>query len=570
MSLSPPSILLPSRPSTNSLSSDDSSASNRYSNSSASSASSHTSADTPTNDKHSTPMSPPTSSLRIRFAPLPDPRRSVLVDELPLPLPIEVKVEAPLPSLSSNSPTASPLSTHPHLPVHNHSASAPPPSSYTPPRIEGKSATWPKPRSLLRSFRRGANTPASSTDSLTPTPSLETPLADLGLTRWASSTSVASTNGGSPLARTQSQSSVAAPKKRGRALFGSRDSEKKEGKKKSTSVPPVPALNPFASSAGKRGTRMLNGRVYGGKNNAANPFASARDEEPTFVEWGYGGMGSVKNNAHGHSAWGKVQSNAATSTPNGAANGHVGMGVVSGGDDDDDGSGMGWVKRRREAREREAREAAKQLENPKEGEKEKEGPEAGDGESMTTTTPTGEVAPHPHPHAPPDLPSPLALPSPPFGSPSLGSGHAPPFSASPLGTPALPSASSGEEHVLRAVTLPAHFRGHHHSHQRSSSNALAALAAAQDAKPKPASVSSSESMSSSNSDEESDSEDEDGKAKAAEGSVEPAAAKGGKAAEEEEADDEDEDEDEDDEAEEVERRRTALSAGVEKISRHKE
>ena len=36
----------------------------------------------------------------------------------------------------------------------------------------------------------------------------------------------------------------------------------------------------------------LNDRVYGAKKNT-NPFANARDEEPEFVEWGYGGMGSV-------------------------------------------------------------------------------------------------------------------------------------------------------------------------------------------------------------------------------------------------------------------------------------
>ncbi|KAG1751504.1 uncharacterized protein EDB91DRAFT_610356 [Suillus paluster] len=41
------------------------------------------------------------------------------------------------------------------------------------------------------------------------------------------------------------------------------------------------------------GVRMLNGRVYGSKRQTpTKPFASARDE-PEFVEWGYGGMGSV-------------------------------------------------------------------------------------------------------------------------------------------------------------------------------------------------------------------------------------------------------------------------------------
>jgi hypothetical protein len=85
---------------------------------------------------------------------------------------------------------------------------------------------------------------------------------------------------------------------------------------------------------------MLNGRYYGTQSDP-NPFANARDDEPEFVEWGYGGMGSAKSDASTGSHWSKLQS---------------GRGVGSVEDEDDDGGGMGWVRKRREQREREKRE----------------------------------------------------------------------------------------------------------------------------------------------------------------------------------------------------------------------
>ncbi|KAL7423701.1 hypothetical protein Q5752_001283 [Cryptotrichosporon argae] len=93
-----------------------------------------------------------------------------------------------------------------------------------------------------------------------------------------------------------------------------------------------PAL--LASSAPVTPVKMLNGRVYGSRR--ASEAAEAAEEErrrhardePAFVEWGYGaraGMGSVSRAA-------------ATE------------------DDDDDGGGMAWVRKRREERERRASE----------------------------------------------------------------------------------------------------------------------------------------------------------------------------------------------------------------------
>jgi hypothetical protein len=102
-------------------------------------------------------------------------------------------------------------------------------------------------------------------------------------------------------------------------------------------------------TAGRKGTRMLNGRVYGVKpppnaNTDVNPFANARDDEPEFVEWGYGGMGSVKNTAGtGATVWSRLQGS-------GVMVGSV-EGKASEGEDDD-GSGMAWVRKKREARER--------------------------------------------------------------------------------------------------------------------------------------------------------------------------------------------------------------------------
>ncbi|KAF7796763.1 hypothetical protein EIP86_007946 [Pleurotus ostreatoroseus] len=97
--------------------------------------------------------------------------------------------------------------------------------------------------------------------------------------------------------------------------------------------------------------RMLNGRIYGAKrhHNNVNLFASARSEEPEFVEWGYGGMGSVKTAASvgADNKWSRVAGSS-------AFGGDEKRGRAAA--DDDDGSGVAWVRRRKEQREREKRE----------------------------------------------------------------------------------------------------------------------------------------------------------------------------------------------------------------------
>jgi hypothetical protein len=70
------------------------------------------------------------------------------------------------------------------------------------------------------------------------------------------------------------------------------------------------------------------------------------------VEWGYGGMGSVRSGG----MWAKVQSDQKTFLGHTKERGRAGAPAAEADDDDDDGSGMGWVKKRREERERQKRE----------------------------------------------------------------------------------------------------------------------------------------------------------------------------------------------------------------------
>ncbi|KAG2355744.1 hypothetical protein BDR07DRAFT_1425246 [Suillus spraguei] len=111
------------------------------------------------------------------------------------------------------------------------------------------------------------------------------------------------------------------------------------------------------------GMHMLNGRVYRSKRQSlTNPFANVRDE-PEFVEWGYGGMGSISCCSN------SKYSVLAQDTPALLSHGHAqkvvndsaaremkdGVDVSDAGGDGDDWSGMGWVRKRRQQKERLAR-----------------------------------------------------------------------------------------------------------------------------------------------------------------------------------------------------------------------
>ena len=103
------------------------------------------------------------------------------------------------------------------------------------------------------------------------------------------------------------------------------------------------------ATAPVRQQRMLNGRVYGARQ--ALPTTT---QEPVFVEWGFGGMGAVTS---GGSQYARLQSSNKLS-----------LGTEATTADEDDGSGMAWVAKRRAAREEKARkekEAALEAERAK-------------------------------------------------------------------------------------------------------------------------------------------------------------------------------------------------------------
>jgi len=242
---------------------------------------------------------------------------------------------------------------------------------------------------------------------------------------------------------------------------------------------------------------MLNGRVYGAKRHpalAANPFANARDDDDDFVEWGYGGMGSVRGarsaGVAGHTdnrdrtKWERLQ--------------HDGRNVVAGKsstekgeiDDDDDGSGMGWVKKRKAERERKEKE-----------EKDRAEAEVAQAHVVSTLSEASVTSPAHHPSSSSPTPAEEGAPVP--------------------------------EHIYTAVPLPAHLSRHHRriqSRSPSMDTVPSISTIVPDAEEAPPSVGS---------DSETESEDDYG-------------------------DDEDEDEGEEEEA----KRKTALGAGIEKISRH--
>ncbi|KAK0210279.1 hypothetical protein DFS33DRAFT_1292017 [Desarmillaria ectypa] len=332
------------------------------------------------------------SRAKIRFAPLPDPRQQTDDDES------ETELSPPFPP---SSDTASDIST-----------SISPPSIST---ISTPQQQQPSPRASFWFSRKKkcpgdsqSSSASSSMHSLTPTQSLVGPMSlptpkllslsmfrggekenGHSLSRWSSPGSTTSADAG--LWRSQStQSYVPNQQRKGRAPL-----PRKTDGLLATIHTPNPA----------KGTRMLNGRVYGQKKaqRERNLFANAPDAEPEFVEWGYGGMGSVKSSKEaGGKMWGKLQSE---------------------GGNDDDGGGMAWVKKRREERERKAREEREAKEKEEKEAKEKEEKER---EALSP---------------PPLLPtSPSSSLSPPTNHPTCS-----------------PISSLDGEHNLRAVTLPAAF-----------------------------------------------------------------------------------------------------------------
>ncbi|KAI0329897.1 hypothetical protein GY45DRAFT_1209880, partial [Cubamyces sp. BRFM 1775] len=242
-----------------------------------------------------------------------------------------------------------------------------------------------------------------------------------------------SSGGGVPLGRTQSLTSLS-------------------GKDDRKAAKPV-----ITTVGGRKQQRMLNGRVYGAKRNAnANPFANVRSEEPEFVEWGYGGMGSVKSSAGQSEIWSRVQKgNVAI-----GGNEQPAWGSRSSAAEEDDGSGMAWLKRRREQREREKREReergkAEAEKAAAEGELTAEKVE--ESAEVETSTPTKADVKETEsaPTAPPTGANTTVTPT--------------PVSSTPL-PPETHQSPSREEHITQTVSIPApahHHRHHSHSHSHS-------------------------------------------------------------------------------------------------------
>ncbi|RXW24169.1 hypothetical protein EST38_g1677 [Candolleomyces aberdarensis] len=597
--------------------------------SSSSSSASLNSATTPTHRTGTRPSPPPTR--KIRFAPLPDPRRSVLItddgEELPIPnceeatnipssplppvIPLESQQSQETSSVSSfgssskrNSDSTDPSSasgtTTPASMTNttNSEASGSEPASPAsipiclPPTLPSLKASssgsappssWQKSKGLsfLRPFKRSSGSSSSSSSSnksLTPTPSIDRSsrshasssrkgisteeILTLGtinlfrtssressdgwnLTRWSSagpsSAGGPARNFGVPLTRTQSTQSTQSYKSKTKTpslLSGLRPSSAPAPKPSKKNVAPV-----------RTGTRMLNGRVYGSKNNpSANPFDNVRDEEPSFVEWGYGGMGSVKN---------------------AKSAGVSGYEKLGGGVDDDleDGTGTAWLKKRREAREQKAREEREAKEKAEKEALESSAPEntstevkddtdAKAGETATIAPSSTPLSAHPTASTITEsaFPTPTAS-SADITASTLGSSATlrskPSFSPLPSTAPSTPLISpmtppreapsptghSEEERVYKTMAIPMP-RPHR---SRSASNATFTHPV-HEVDTKIPELVKAESESESETDSESESDREE--------------------------DDDDDEEDEEDEEEE-QRRKIVIGAGVEKVCYHR-
>ncbi|EJU05809.1 hypothetical protein DACRYDRAFT_20182 [Dacryopinax primogenitus] len=197
-----------------------------------------------------------------------------------------------------------------------------------------------------------------------------------------------------------------------------------------------------AHSADKR-RMLLNGRVYGGGRQKQEKYT-----EPEFVEWGYGGMGSQK--AAAQTRWQSVQGKTVYNS------GGNSRGVD---EDSDDGSGMAWVRKRRRERELKAQ-MEKEKEQAKNGQENENVPQAQSvppistnaktqpsAHSSTRTTPTASTLSS-------ALSSRSQSPQPSIGSAAANSGI-----ATGASTPHV-----DDEHHYRAVSLPPPTTHHHHHH----------------------------------------------------------------------------------------------------------
>jgi len=298
------------------------------------------------------------SGRRIRFAPLPDPRRAVLVteggEELPLP-PVfddddpsgisQSKLQNCHTSPSSCLLLGDSIATPKKLPTVN---------------VSGPSSTRAHP---TRSSVSSPSSPARPHISMSPTSSNAT------VTETAFRTSAPSSRFAKRLLLQFRQKSDDPRRTGSRDSSSSRDdtsssigiplghwaSADDASRPNSGSEEPLHRARSTTSTAQPKPKRMLNGRVYGARKHhhrSNNVFDNIPDKEPEFVEWGYGGMGSVRSGG----MWARVQSDQKNFLGHTEERGRAGAPAAEA-DVEDDGSGMGWVRKRREERERQKREA---------------------------------------------------------------------------------------------------------------------------------------------------------------------------------------------------------------------
>ncbi|CAE6487977.1 unnamed protein product [Rhizoctonia solani] len=427
------------------------------------------------------------NSRKIRFAPLPEPRREVLVDNDGT----EIPCAATYPADATAFPVQSPASTSVALDRTDSLVTDSGASTNSIDETQSqKSAKRSKRNSLLRLVGLGSSSSLSKRPS---TASL--PASDSGLFSTMFRTTSRESSSGEPsgytsdnsVARRKSSplrpSSVAGRPSSIYASFG------------------APLAHSVSDNTGSRPQRMLNGRVYGARR-ARERIQPLPSMEPEFSEWGYGGMGSVSQG----SEYSKLQSKTSS------------LGGPGGNDDEDDGSGLTWVRKRKEKKEREEREKREAEEAAAKAAQAQ--PEAPSSPLRTSTETAGSsVTVHADRSETPTAPqTPTGAISPPR----------PRTISSPPSRQNSTATVTPDRHHPTVVAVPAH-RGRQETSVLNSS-----VVTSPETSPERSSGSSRRSSSS----DDEDTEDSTGR------------------------------EDEEEEEEENQKRRTALSAGVEKISRH--
>ena len=214
-----------------------------------------------------------------------------------------------------------------------------------------------------------------------------------------------------------------------------------------------------------RQQRMLNGRVYGARQTLPTTTA----QEPVFVEWGFGGTGAVTS---GGSQYARLQSSNKLS---------LGTEATTAGEDD--GSGMAWVAKRRAAREEKAR---KEKEAALEAERAKQvcpctlytrypiqisrDLQVAEEEEQSTAKTVGEVnSQHEDGETRPQTPTPAPDKSPSILPPSRRSSGGRPSDATSPPPPSLTS-DHEEHHTVKTISIPgAQPRPHHARNQSNGS-----------------------------------------------------------------------------------------------------